>query len=158
MSDGQLLYQTANSSYRRRKSEKSGRSVYGGFEWAAAVAQTMRNQTKEGKRKDRRTSAEEITARVFDKARASTPTRLDRVAACVGPEGSQASGERDELQLIAEEVYAELVNEDKHSGAEASELVSGMIDIPGLINLIMGIIQAIRACKNPQPQPQPNPV
>lgn len=157
--DGEVLYQTANDSFRKTRSARLGRSVYGGFEWSAAVAQTMAKQPKEGRRKDRRTVAEETTAKIFDKARGSTSTRLERVAACVGPDGgflATASGTSNELELLAAEIYADMQRDDVHNMALAvgpEDLISGIFDIGSIISIIMSIIQAIRACKNPTPAP-----
>ena len=160
-SDGEVLYQTANASYRKTRSNRLGRSVYGGIEWGAAVAQTMAKQPKEGRRKTRRAAAEETTARIFDKARGSTSARLERVAACVGPEGvllATASGESNELELMAQEIYSDMQREDVHQamlGSGTEDLISGLFDLGSIISIIMSIIQAIRACKNPLPTPAP---
>ena len=159
--DGEVLYQTANDSYRKTRSNRLGRSVYGGIEWGAAVAQTMAKQPKEGRRKTRRAAAEEMTAKIFDKARGSTSTRLERVAACVGPEGeflATASGEMNELELLAQEILGEVVRDDRQQmaqGAGPEDLISGLFDLGSIISIIMSIIQAIRACKNPLPTPAP---
>ena len=163
MSDGQELRQIALGCYRARKSERAGRSVYGGWEWGSAVGKAMEQGIKEGKRKDRRQAAEEITEKIFDKARTSSAERLERVAACVGPNSSlirASAGSQSELEVLAGEIMAELGANNAHEirmGASPEDLVSGMIDISMIISLIMGIITAIRQCRNPQPTPVPTP-
>lgn len=163
MSDGQLLSSAAVACYRKKKSEKLGRSVYSGMEWGAAVAQAMASGAKGGKRKDRRDVAEELTAKIFDKARGSSISRLDRVAACVGPDAQMVmrdDGLPSELEVFAREVMDELTNEDVHNasmGTDTSDLISGIVDISSIISLIMGIISAIRQCRNPAPAPTPVP-
>ncbi len=164
MNDGQLLSETAVDAYRKQKSKKLGHSVYGGLYWNSAVGQAMAKGVKSGKKKDRRQVAEELTAKIFDKARGCTQDRLNRIASCVGPNATLISGTvgvPSELEIFAAEVHDELVNEDIHNarmGTGPEDLVSGLVDIGALISLIMGIISAIRACKNPTPIPVPTPV
>lgn len=163
MSEGQELLAIAKDCYRRKKSERTGVETYGGLEYSIAVGQAMRQDVKEhgktGKRKARRDEAERTVSTMFTNARKKSTEVLDRIA-------SQASavtgiGDKinmaavgDDLRQFAEEVVADLQASVKKAGLEK---IFGLIDPTFIINLIMQIIAAIKACKNPVPVPTPTP-
>ncbi len=144
VSGGEIL-EIANGCWNER------RKRYQSFNWVVARGQAIRQIEKvKGGRKDRREEAEHNLTVLFDHARKQAVTRIDTVAreASAFVEGF-AAGEDTELYSFASEVVA-LINGPLSGGF-------GVIDPSMIISLIMGIINAIRACKNPVPTPVPVP-
>lgn len=146
MSDtGQALLDIANGSWNEKRQE------FRGFNYNIAVGQAKQGiERKRGGRKERLAEARHQVSVLFSHSRSQSAQRLEAVASqassllLVSNDGGitfSASAAGDELTAFATEV-TELLN-GPHSGG------FGVIDPAMIISLIMGIINAIKACKNP---------
>lgn len=140
---GQDLLDIANSAWNEKRQE------FRGFNYNIAVGQAKQGiERKRGNRKDRLTEARHQVSVLFSHSRNQTPQRLGAVASealvLVSNDGGQtfsAGSVGTELTSFATEV-TELLNGPLSGGF-------GAIDPTMIISLIMGIINAIKACKNP---------
>lgn len=140
---GQDLLDIATGSWNENKRK------YQGFEYNIAVGRAKAGiERKRGQRKQRLTEARHQVDVLFTHSREQTPQRLEAVAnqalVLVSNDGGltfSAGSVGDELTAFASEV-TELLNGPLSGGF-------GIIDPAMIISLIMGIINAIKACKNP---------
>lgn len=148
----------ANASWRE------GRQEYRGWQFITAVGQTkqtieiedgLRGKAKRIAKKDRQREAEHTVSVMLTHARGQSEERLNKV--CAQAQALSASQNSDnpnlfaaagqDLQDFASEVAA-LLNGQLSAGF-------GVFDPATLISLIMGIINAIKACKDALKPPVP---
>lgn len=147
---GQDLLDIANGSWNSEKQR------YRGFQYSIAVGQAKKGIEKvRGGKKDRLNEARHQVSVLFDHARRQTPKRLGNIASeaslvLVSTDGGQSFSAGSELTLFASEV-TDLLN-GPHNGGY------GVIDPTMIINLIVAIVSAIKACKQVIPTPTPTPV
>ena len=137
MSDvtGSDILEIANASYNARTQR------YRGWQYVIAVGQAKRQiERVRGGRKERKEEAEHTVSVMFNHARQQSEERLSRIAMQASP-SSSAAASGDDLDAFAAEV-AGLLNGPLSAGF-------GAFDPSMIITLIMGIINAIRACKQP---------
>lgn len=133
---GQDLLDIANGSWNSEKQR------YRGFQYSIAVGQAKKGIEKvRGGKKDRLSEARHQVSVLFDHARRQTPKRLGNIAY----EAEAGSG--GDLTIFASEV-TDLLN-GPHSGGY------GVVDPTMIINLIVAIVSAIKACKQVIPTPTP---
>ena len=133
---GQDLLDVANGAWNEKRQE------FRGFNYNIAVGQAKAGiERKRGARKERLSEARHQVSVLFSHSINQTPQRLGAVAAEASAPISEGFSAGPELTAFATEL-TDLLN-GPHSGG------FGVIDPAMIISLIMAIINAIKACKNP---------
>lgn len=135
---GNDVLQIANASWNARTQR------YRGWQYLTAVGQAKQQiEKKRGGRKERKEEAEHTVSVLFNHSRNQSEERLNRVALQASGTFGEGFNAGEDLTAFASEV-AGLLNGPLNAGF-------GAFDPTMIISLIMGIINAIKACKQVVP-------
>lgn len=135
---GNDVLQIANASWDERAQR------YRGWQYLTAVGQAKRQiEKKRGGRKERKKEAEHTVSVLFNHSRNQSEDRLNRIALQASGTFGEGFNAGEDLSSFASEV-AGLLNGPLNAGF-------GAFDPSMIIGLIMGIINAIKACKQVVP-------